>query len=172
MSHMGLLKVPNKKNPTPPNGLHLFSPGSLLFVASFADRGSPVTRDPSDVKSQTFKASKAAANLGAKLFAIFSAWLIGHVFRVKRKKQQVLDFRNIPSGKKQWDPIFVHHEVLILRLVEEQLEYILLGIGSITISPEFPRLPHPTTPGILTRIPKCHDIGNLTLGQVCRLLSA
>ena len=47
MSHMGLLKVPNNnKNPTPPNGLHLFSPGSLLFVASFADRGSPVTRDP------------------------------------------------------------------------------------------------------------------------------
>lgn len=80
-------------------------------------------------------------------------------------------------SKNQWDPMATSSWSFDPATSWGQLAleyiyiYILLGIGSITLSHEFPRLLNPTTPGIVIRFPQCHNIGNLMLGQVCGLLS-
>lgn len=87
-------------------------------------------------------------------------------------------FGSVFISKNQWDPMATSSWSFDPATSCGQLAleyyiyiYILLGIGSITLSHEFPRLLNPTTPGIVIRFPQCHNIGNLMLGQVCGLLS-
>ena len=161
---------------------HLVSPGSLS-VASFAWGVLPRDVLPqflrAKTKSHTFKALKAAANLWQVFSKKNAAADFGMSCFFLKSLISGTFFGSVFISKNQWDPMATSSwsfdpatswGQLALEYIYIYI-YIPLGIGSITLSHELPRLLNPTTPGIVTWFPQCHNIGNLMLGQVCGLLS-
>ena len=187
-------KIPWKSidsSPTLVASWHLVSPGSLsvasfawgvlprefFFAAFFLQGKKKQVPDLQSIES----CSKPLTGLvfsPKKMRRLISAWVKFFLEGLDFGKEPFLGAVFI--SKNQWDPMATSSwsfdpatscgQLALEYIIYIYYIYILLGIGSITLSHEFPRLLNPTTPGIVIRFPQCHNIGNLMLGQVCGLL--